>query len=142
MRQHVQIGVRQFVTQDINAIHRAQNTNTHRRRSHDFTVKLLMFFQPLSITFRWNKNAPFIHAREHKQCRPDQHVQQDSVQDHHTDPLQHQVNRNGVHDAQGGRRQIFLQYQLAETRRVTKPGALLHPVGLSLNIPFRAGERN
>jgi hypothetical protein len=42
--------------------------------------------------------------------------------------LARMYERDGIDDAQGGRREAFLQHQLAETRAVAKPHSLLHPV--------------
>ncbi len=88
MREHVQVGVRQFVTQNIDTIDSAQNTDPHRRGGDDFTVELFMFFQALSIALRRNENSPLIHPRKRKQPCAHQHVQQDSVQDKNTNTLQ------------------------------------------------------
>ncbi len=43
--QHVEIIVRQLVTQDIGTVLGTQNTDPYRRRGDDFAVELLVFFE-------------------------------------------------------------------------------------------------
>ena len=140
--QHVQIVVRQLVTENVGPVEGAQNTDPHRGGGHDFAVELLMLFQPLSVIFRRDKNAPLIHPRQRKQHRAAEDIENDGVDDQHADPLQHLVYRDGIDDAQGGRREAFLQHQLAETRAVAKPHSLLHPLRFALDFAFRAGQRD
>ena len=98
--QHIQIGMRQLVTQDVNTVDSAQNTNTDWRRGNNFTVKLFMFFQTLGIAFRRDKNTSLIHTCQHKQRRAHQHIQQNSVEDQHANTFQHQIDRDGIHNTE------------------------------------------
>ncbi|MNE61009.1 hypothetical protein D3C80_1561920 [compost metagenome] len=75
MCQHVQIVMRQFVTQDIGPILRTEDTNPHRCRGDNFAVKLLMLFKTLSIALCRDENFTLIHARQHEQGDPHQHIQ-------------------------------------------------------------------
>ncbi|MPN51511.1 hypothetical protein SDC9_199159 [bioreactor metagenome] len=91
--------MRQLVTEDVNTVNGAQNTDPDRRGRDNLTVKLLMLFQPLGVAFRRNKDPSFVHPREGKQCRTYQHIQQNGIQNQHPDPFQHQIDRNGIDDA-------------------------------------------
>ena len=140
--QHVQVVVRQFITENIGPVGSAQNTDPYRGRSHNFAVELLVLFQALGVILRGDKNAPLIHPRQREQHRAAEDIKNDSIDDQHTDPLQHLIYRDGIDDAQGGRREAFFQHQLAETRTVAKPHPLLHPLRFALDFTFRTGQRN
>ncbi|MNE36444.1 hypothetical protein D3C80_1302540 [compost metagenome] len=100
MRQHVQIVMRQLVAQNIRAILRTEDTNPNGCRGDYFTVKLLVLFQALSIALRRDENFTLIHARQHEQRDPHQHIQQDGVKDEHPNAFQHHINGHGVDNAQ------------------------------------------
>ena len=142
MGEHIEVGMRQFITENIDPVNGTQDANPHRRGSDDFPVKLLMLFQPLSIAFRRNKDTPFIHARQREQGGAHQHIQQNGIQNQHSNMLQHQIDRYGVDNAERRWRQAFLQNQLTEPWRVAKPGALLHPAWFRPDVAFRPGQRN
>ena len=50
--QHVQVVVRQFITENIGPVGSAQNTDPYRGRSHNFAVELLVLFQALGVILR------------------------------------------------------------------------------------------
>ena len=100
MSQHIQIVMRQFVTQYVSAVLGTQNTDPYRRGGDDFTVELLMLFQTLGVVFRRNKYPPFIHARQREQDRASQDIQHDSVEDQHPDTLEHLIDGNRIDNTQ------------------------------------------
>ena len=100
VRQHVQVVMRQFITEDIGAVLGAQDTDPHRCGGNNLTVKLLVFLQTLGIAFSGDKNLPLIHPRQGKQRATGQHVQQDGIHDKNTDPLKHHIHRQGIDDTQ------------------------------------------
>ncbi|MNO89966.1 hypothetical protein D3C76_814650 [compost metagenome] len=75
MRQHVQIVMRQLITEDICPVLSTQDTDTDRRRGHNFAVKLFVLFQSLGVIFRRNENLTLIHSRQRKQRNAHQHIQ-------------------------------------------------------------------
>ena len=91
--------MRQFVAQNIGAIEGAQNTNPHRRRCDDFTVELLMLFQPLGIILCRDKDPPLIHPRQGKQNHPGEDIQDNRVDNQHPDTFEHLIDRHGINDA-------------------------------------------
>ena len=128
VRQHVQVVMRQLVTQDVGSVLGTQNTNPHRRRRDNLPVKLLVFLQPLGVAFGRNKDFPLIHARQGKQRPARDQVQQNRIHDENTYPLKHHIHRQRIDNTQRRRRQALLQHQLAEARGIAKPRPLLHPV--------------
>ena len=99
MRKHIEIGMRQFVTQNIDAISGTQNADPDRRGGDNLAVKLLMLLQTLGVAFRWNENTPLIHPREGKQRRPGDHIEQNRVEDQHTYAFQHLINGHRVNNS-------------------------------------------
>ena len=99
MRKHVQVVMGKLVTEDIRPVLGTQDTDPHRRRGDNLTVKLLVLLQTLSIRFRRNKDPPLIHSRQHKQRDAYRDVQQNGVKDQDANALQHLVHRQRVDDA-------------------------------------------
>ncbi len=56
--QHVQVVVRQFITENIGPVGSAQNTDPYRGRSHNFAVELLVLFR-----WRWASFSAGIKMR-------------------------------------------------------------------------------
>ncbi|MNS76187.1 hypothetical protein D3C72_1097260 [compost metagenome] len=100
VRQHVQIVMRQLITENIRSVLGTQNTDADGRRSDDFAVELLVLFQPLGVALCRNENLALIHPRQRKQRNAYQHVQQDCVEDQHPDAFQHHIDRHGVDNTQ------------------------------------------
>ena len=140
MRQHVQVVMRQLVTEDIGAVLGAQDTDPHRRRGDNLTVKLLMFFETLGVCLCRNKYPALIHARQHKQRHAHRDIQQNGVEDQDANAFKHHIHRHRIDNAERRRRQTFLQHQLAETGGVAKPRPLLHPVRINVQTVIRPGE--
>ena len=142
MRQHVQIVVRQLVTQDVGPVLSTQNTDPHRRRGDYLTVKLLMLFQTLGVAFGGNKDSSLIHARQRKQRPSHQQVEQNCIHNQNAYPFQHHIDRQRVDDTQRRRWQAFFQHQLTKAGGVTKPRAFLHPVRIDVQTVIRPGKRD
>ncbi|MNB93328.1 hypothetical protein D3C75_404600 [compost metagenome] len=100
MGQHVQVIVRQLVTQDIGPVEGTQDTDPDRSRSDNLAVELLMLFEPLGVDLRRDKDFTLVHSCQGEQRDPHQHVEQDRVEDQHADPFQYHIHRNRVDDAQ------------------------------------------
>ncbi len=73
--QHIEIVMRQLVTEDVSPIQGAQNTDPHRRRGDNLAVELLMLLEALSIDLRRDKYFALVHPRQGKQRNPHQHVE-------------------------------------------------------------------
>ena len=98
MRKHIEIGMCQFVTQNIDTISGAQNTDPHRGGGDNLAIKLLVFFQPLGVTFCRNENTPLVHPREGEKRRTSNHIQQNSVKYQHTNAFQHLIYGHRVNN--------------------------------------------
>ena len=89
-----------LVTEDICPVLSTQDADPHRCRGDNFTVKLLVLLQTLSIRLRRNKDPPLIHSRQHKQRDTYRDVQQNGVKDQDANALQHLIHRQRVDNAQ------------------------------------------
>ncbi len=142
VRQHVQVVMRQFVTQDVGPVLGTQDTDPHRRRGNNLAVKLLVFLQALGVAFGGNKDFSLIHARQRKQRPPRQQVEQNRIHDKNAYPLKYHIHRQRIDDTQRRRRQALLQHQLAEARGIAKPRPLLHPVRFDVQPVIGPGKRD